>query len=363
MARDMNVPHTCCHSHLFNLDVEDWINLDGNWMKNVIDTIKDTFVRIKNSLCNAAVLRNLTDLVVVVNSKTCWSGNAAMVNCFIHIYEELKDAHDSEDSSFPLETGAAFKLKATRSDAMLKEINSVTKAMQENGISLLNCREIIMLLKKKIAQKKETPGHALHTCSLMIQKSGTASDHISDHHFNNGVAKLQGGNENKLDDDEIDALESLLKTTVDAEQDQDIPDHNIAGAATGRVAPIPATGSPNMAELIKKRKQEQNDDFCFKAARLSGSEYVDTRFIFGSAAEVERLWSIAKHVLTDHRQSMTPLLFEAILFLRINERFWGADTVALARVNIKSANRSDRFSKMQESNNAYIAMMPAPGND
>jgi hypothetical protein len=101
-----------------------------------------------------------------------------------------------------------------------------------------------MLLKKKIAQKKETPGHVLHMCSLMIKKSGTASDHISDHHFNNGMAKLQGGNENELDDNEIDALESLLKMTVDAGQEQDMLDHNIAWAATGRVPPISATGSP-----------------------------------------------------------------------------------------------------------------------
>jgi hypothetical protein len=80
------------------------------------------------------------------------------------------------------------------------------------------------------------------------------------------------------------------------------------------------------------QKQEQNDNLCFKAARLSGSEYVDTCFTFGSAAEVERLWSIAKHVLTDHWKSMTPLLIEAILCLRTNERFWGAGTVALATI-------------------------------
>jgi hypothetical protein len=103
-------------------------------VKTVIETIKDTFVRIKNSLCNTAVLHNLTDVVVVVNSKTCWSGNAAMVNCFIRIYDELKDAHNNEDSSSPLGTGAAFKLKATHSDAMLKEINSA-KAMQEWHLS------------------------------------------------------------------------------------------------------------------------------------------------------------------------------------------------------------------------------------
>ncbi len=46
-------------------------------------------------------------------------------------------------------------------------------------------------------------------------------------------------------------------------------------------------------------------------------------FILGSAAEVERLWSVAKNVLKDNRKSMTPLLFEALLFLKVNNSYWG----------------------------------------
>ena len=35
-------------------------------------------------------------------------------------------------------------------------------------------------------------------------------------------------------------------------------------------------------------------------------DYVDCSFILGSFAEVERVWSIAKFVLSDHRKRMTP---------------------------------------------------------
>lgn len=53
-------------------------------------------------------------------------------------------------------------------------------------------------------------------------------------------------------------------------------------------------------------------------------------FILGSVAEVERLWSSAKHLLGEKRHAMTPLLLEALLFLRFNECFWDEKLVAQA---------------------------------
>ena len=35
-------------------------------------------------------------------------------------------------------------------------------------------------------------------------------------------------------------------------------------------------------------------------------EFIDARFIVGSVAKVERLWSIAKYVMTDNRKGMSP---------------------------------------------------------
>ena len=49
--------------------------------------------------------------------------------------------------------------------------------------------------------------------------------------------------------------------------------------------------------------------------------------VIGSVAEVERLWSIAKHILTERRAAKAPILFEAILFLRINRELWTEFTV------------------------------------
>jgi hypothetical protein len=62
------------------------------------------------------------------------------------------------------------------------------------------------------------------------------------------------------------------------------------------------------------------------------SEYINCGFIYGSSAEVvERLWSHAKHILTDEcKGNMTPLMFKTLLYLKVNMRFWDVDDVVTA---------------------------------
>ena len=44
--------------------------------------------------------------------------------------------------------------------------------------------------------------------------------------------------------------------------------------------------------------------------------------IIGSAAEVECLWLVACYLLTTQRASLTPIVFEAVLFLKFNSSLW-----------------------------------------
>ena len=60
--------------------------------------------------------------------------------------------------------------------------------------------------------------------------------------------------------------------------------------------------------------------------------YGDCSFILGSAAEVERLWSYAKHMLTNERKGMMEAdNFEALLFLKMNKHLW--DSIDLAEAD------------------------------
>jgi hypothetical protein len=49
--------------------------------------------------------------------------------------------------------------------------------------------------------------------------------------------------------------------------------------------------------------------------------------VLGSAAEAERVWSMAEHVLMDARSSLSPLVFELIMYLKYNAHLWTIDDV------------------------------------
>ncbi len=69
----------------------------------------------------------------------------------------------------------------------------------------------------------------------------------------------------------------------------------------------------------KKRKKNGDVD-----------DYIDCSVILRSLPEVERLWCIAKYVLTVNRRLMIPHIFDALVFLKVSERYWDAQLVSKA---------------------------------
>lgn len=90
------------------------------------------------------------------------------------------------------------------------------------------------------------------------------------------------------------------------------------------------------------RKREERND-----------AYLNCNFELGSLAEVERLWSIAKHVLTDSRKGITPLAFEEILFLRMNNTYWNEYTVKETMTLIHSKKVEQKVNE----NNEHFALV------
>ena len=75
-----------------------------------------------------------------------------------------------------------------------------------------------------------------------------------------------------------------------------------------------------------------NDDNCFD-------------HVIGIAAEVERLWSIARYILTTSRTKMAPIIFEAILFLRMNRALWDEKTVMEALAAVRADQKDESLKK------------------
>ncbi|EGZ05761.1 hypothetical protein PHYSODRAFT_532972 [Phytophthora sojae] len=64
-----------------------------------------------------------------------------------------------------------------------------------------------------------------------------------------------------------------------------------------------------------------------KKQRTAQKKFGGVRHIPPTSNAVERLFSAAKHTLSNHRQGMLPVHFETVLFLKLNRRFWNAGTV------------------------------------
>ena len=90
-----------------------------------------------------------------------------------------------------------------------------------------------------------------------------------------------------------------------------IPEENDAGPTTF------------MGSLLKKQKT------CHATAEIV-SLYIDLAFVSSTSNTVERLFSMARLILTDYRKSMAPIVFEALLMLKVNHRLWDISDVAKA---------------------------------
>lgn len=109
--------------------------------------------------------------------------------------------------------------------------------------------------------------------------------------FESGVVKVQTGNADKLNRSENKSIACLLEGENEHYKEKPEPVHS-------RI---------NLPMIERLKKARKNSD---------SSIYIALAFILGSVAEVERLWRVARYILSDHRQSLTPQIF-----LKMNERF------------------------------------------
>ena len=177
----------------------------------------------------------------------------------------------------------------------------------------------------------------LHSCFLInandrikADKFTVGNKYDSDESFICAIIKVQLGKEESLTEDEANAI---APWKLDPESDQETLD----------------TPTSEFESLKRARDNEKKR----KSTMLSTKSVYDPAIkacVGGSAAEVERVWSMAGHVLTKHRSSMSPLVFELIMYLKYNSRLWGlADLVeANKRRKQESVVSKNRLSIQKE---------------
>ena len=77
--------------------------------------------------------------------------------------------------------------------------------------------------------------------------------------------------------------------------------------------------------------------------------YIDCRFIFGSVARTERLFSHRKCIKVDTRNRLTPQLFEAITFLKSNREYWEKSLQLISRaISMSKMENVRAYKRMEE---------------
>ena len=127
--------------------------------------------------------------------------------------------------------------------------------------------------------------------------------------------------------EEKEAYESLLAQDANEEGGQ--------GQGTNQ----PSSLAERMKHRLRKRKAGLIETDI-------SSPYKNVDFICGSAAEVERLWSVAKYILTDNRVKLTPAMFETLLFLKTNKEYWDMATVMEAYTRVRNEVPNSRVTAM-----------------
>lgn len=317
ISRLCRKPFVGCNSHLLNLEVNSMVKQHDD-LNSSIETVHET-MREAKQLKNAALLRNITDYHPVMFNRTRWSGKYRTLKRFDTIRDALIEVSEAPDGNLSVNRSTRFASKVRRYARMLGEIDVVTRSLQTRGYTFAACRRDLDVLIESVRDDARTPGTALHLCRLGTKYIGIDAEIVPDKTFLSAVVKIQNGECNNLTPDEKATVSDLR-------------------SSSSQVTNVLSQNS-SMEERLSKRRKISS----------AAQEYVNCDFILGSVAEVERIWSISKHVLTVERRLMTPQLFESIVFLKYNERFWNEQLVSKA---IKSA-RIERAEELINSHDAY----------
>ena len=186
------------------------------------------------------------------------------------------------------------------------------------------------------------PGLTFEKCELDLNYIEPEANGLATNvHFITGVMRIQSGieYEKKMTAREKQACRCLLRDGIVDDSDESEEDDD-------------GDSGMNFVHAFKKDNKRKRDE------SEAVSKYIDCRFILGSAAIVESLWSEQDNLLANkRRKGMTPRMVEAILFLKKNADLWGIKDVNQANEDRKQEKRDERYQKRSEQEAELITLM------
>jgi hypothetical protein len=298
MAADLGVPLLGCASHKFNLAVRLWIKSQPQ-LAMIINKVS-LVMKKASTLKIAAKLRQLTAYSTVRENDTRWSSTYQMLTRFFKIQSQLSVLAELLEW-LPSHLETDILSKAHRS---LTKFDQITVMLQREGMSFVEARRI---LDEVLVDYPEFTHHPGASASIVENPS-----------FEKAIIKITTAT--PLSEEERCAASCLLlDVTLRAESESGAGSHPVLGSDDDEEG-----GGGNYAKKLERRlkRQKRNND--------GSDNYINFDVLPGTSVNCERLFSLAKHILSDTRKKTSPRLFEALLFLKVNRKLWDAYDVGIA---------------------------------
>ena len=101
----------------------------------------------------------------------------------------------------------------------------------------------------------------------------------------------------------------------------------------------------NTQETITQDEGNGNHEllgFIARKKRRVDKRYINCSFLLGSTAEMERVRSFARQLLLDNRKHMEPVVFESLLFLKVNRTYWDISSLKLVMAAVRTASGTNQ---------------------
>ena len=249
----------------------------------------------------SAQLRKLTALQTVKDNDTRWTSVFNMTTRFFRIQKELSAIQDL----LPLLPTLVEVDVLEKCYVNLKKFHQINMMLQKENITFLTVRDIFDTVMDDFP---ELSGHLAADAKIVANPI-----------FERAVVKIAKGH--PISDVERASIGCLLRKPDANHEDEDEDALLLADDTDANGVSEELTYAENLELRMKRRKTCSNDI----AAR-----YINLDVLCGTSVECERLFSIAKNILTDTRKSTSPAVFQAILLLKVNRREWDVYTVGKA---------------------------------
>jgi hypothetical protein len=243
----------------------------------------------------------LTAYSAVKENATRWSSTYQMVSPFLTIQHQLSCVGELL-AIFPSHVEMDHLSKA---HAILEKFDEVTVMLQKEGITFVRVREIF--------------DEVLRNFPELSTHLADDADIVKNPVFEKAVVSISKGL--KLTDEQrLEAIRLLKSEPELLETTSDSQEGSSEECGDGG-APVQERYSKTLERRLKRQKTLETE---------APDIYCNLDMLPGTSVNCERLFSLAKHILTDTCKRTSALLFEALLLLKVNRQMWDEHSVSRA---------------------------------